>query len=235
MELRDKRILVTGGSDGIGKHICLKLAATGARLAILGRNAERLAAVAEACKKAGAPEALPLTCDLQDPAAIADVAAQMRDSFGGLDILINNAGIWHKAGPLDTIAPEMLQATVQTNLTGLMQMTQALLPDLRENDAAIILNVVSKSGVVAQAGQSVYTATKYGVRGFTEVLKADEAETGVRVGGLYQSGTNTEMFAKAGEEVPNHIFTEPDDLADVVVFVLSRPPKLWIHDIRIEL
>jgi len=235
MDLTNKRILVTGGSDGIGKHICLKLAATGARLAILGRNAERLEAVAQTCKEAGAPEALPLTCDLQDPAAIAKVAAQVLETFGGLDILINNAGIWHKAGPLDTIAPEMLQATVQTNLTGLMQMTQATLPALRENDEAIILNVVSKSGVVAQAGQSVYTATKYGVRGFTEVLKADEAETRVRVGGLYQSGTNTEMFAKAGEDVPNHIFTEPDDLADVVVFVLSRPPKLWIHDIRIEL
>ena len=57
----------------------------------------------------------------------------------------------------------------------------------------------------------------------------------MRVGGVYQSGTNTGMFSKAGEDVPNHIFTEPDDLADVVVFVLSRPPKLWIHDIRIEL
>lgn len=235
MDLTNKRILVTGGSDGIGKHICLKLAATGARLAILGRNAERLKAVAQACKEAGAPEALPLTCDLQDPAAISAVTAEVLNTFGGLDIVINNAGIWHKAGPLDTITPEILQATVQTNLTGLMQMTQALLPALRENDESIVLNVVSKSGVVAQAGQSVYTATKYGVRGFTEVLKADEAETGVRVGGLYQSGTNTEMFAKAGEDVPNHIFTEPNDLANVVVFVLSRPPKLWIHDIRIEL
>ena len=235
MDLTNKRILVTGGSDGIGKHICLKLAAQGARLAILGRNEDRLKAVAEACKDAGAPEALPLVCDIQDPAAIASVSAEVLKTFEGLDIVINNAGIWHKAGPLDTITPEMLQATVQTNLTGLMQMTQAVLPALRDNDEGIVLNIVSKSGVVAQAGQSVYTATKYGVRGFTEVLKADEAETGVRVGGLYQSGTNTEMFAKAGEDVPNHIFTEPDDLADVVVFVLSRPPKLWIHDIRIEL
>ncbi len=124
---------------------------------------------------------------------------------------------------------------MQTNLTGLMQLTQAALPALRANSESIILNVVSKSGVVAQAGQSDYTATKYGVRGFTEVRKVDEAETGVRVGGMYQSGTNTRMFAKASEEVPNHIFTEPANLADVVVFVLSRPPKLWIHDIRIEL
>ncbi|WP_323035288.1 SDR family oxidoreductase [Pararhodobacter sp.] len=234
MDLRNKRIIVTGGSDGIGRHICLKLAAAGTRLAILGRNVERLRTVEAECKAAGAADAIGIACDIQDPAAITAAVEAVTKAFGGLDILINNAGIWHKTGPLDTIAPDILQATVQTNLTGLMQITQAALPALRANDESIILNVVSKSGVVAQAGQSVYTATKYGVRGFTEVLKADEENTGVRVGGVYQSGTNTEMFAKAGETVPNHIFTEPDDLADVVVFVLSRP-KLWIHDIRIEL
>lgn len=124
---------------------------------------------------------------------------------------------------------------VQTNLTATLQLTSLLLPALRTRDEAAILNVVSKSGVTAQAGQSVYTATKYGVRGFTDVLKEDEAETGVRVAGLYRSGTNTGMFAKAGEEVPNHIFTEPDDLADVVVFMLSRPPKLWMHEVQVEL
>ena len=235
MDLRNKRVIVTGGSDGIGRHICLKLAATGARLAILGRNAERLKQVEAECTDAGAAEAIGVSCDLQDPDAINAAVSKVTDAFGGLDILINNAGIWHKTGPLDTIAPDMLQATVQTNLTGLMQITQAALPALRANEESIILNVVSKSGVVAQAGQSVYTASKFGVRGFTEVLKVDEQDTGVRVGGVYQSGTNTDMFAKAGEDVPNYIFTEPDDLADVVVFVLSRPPKLWIHDIRIEL
>ena len=109
------------------------------------------------------------------------------------------------------------------------------MPGLRARGEAAVLNVISKSGVVAQAGQSVYTATKYGMRGFTDVLKTDEAETGVRVSGLYQSGTNTGMFAKAGEEVPNHIFTEPDDLAAVVVFMLSRPAKLWLLEVRVEL
>ena len=235
MDLRNKRIIVTGGSDGIGRHICLKLAATGTRLAILGRNADRLSQVESECIAAGATEAIGVACDIQKHDAIIAAVEKVTETFGGLDVLINNAGIWHKTGPLDSIPREILQATVQTNLTGLMQITQAALPALRANDESVILNVVSKSGVVAQAGQSVYTATKYGVRGFTEVLKADEESTGVRVGGIYQSGTNTEMFAKAGEEVPNHIFTEPDDLADVVVFVLSRPPKLWIHDIRIEL
>lgn len=235
MKLKDKVVIVTGGSDGIGKHICLKLAAEGCRLAIVGRNEARLASVCDDARAQGAAEVRSYAMDLMDSQAIATTAAQITADFGGVDILINNAGIWHKAGPLDSIPALDLVATVQTNLTGLMQLTQAILPTLREREESAILNVVSKSGVVAQAGQSVYTATKYGVRGFSDVLKQDEAETGVRVGALYQSGTNTDMFAKAGEEVPNHIFTEPDDLADVVVFMLSRPAKLWMHEVRVEL
>lgn len=235
MNLKDKIVVVTGGSDGIGRHICLKLAAEGAQVALLGRNAQRLVKVEQEARDAGAPKAAGIACDIQDVGQINNAIARIIADFGGIDILINNAGIWHKAGPLDTIAPDMLQATVQTNLTGLMQTTQAALPALRAASEGAILNVISKSGVTAQEGQSVYTATKYGARGFTEVLKAEEGANGVRVAGLYQSGTNTEMFAKAGEDVPNHIFTEPDDLADVVVFLLSRPAKLWIHDIRIEL
>ena len=235
MDLKNKIVVVTGGSDGIGRHICLKLAAEGAQVALLGRNVERLAKVEQEALAAGASKAAGIVCDLQDVVQINAAIATIKTDFGGIDILINNAGIWHKAGPLDTISPEMLEATVQTNLTGLMQTTQAALPTLRDADEGAILNVISKSGVVAQGGQSVYTATKYGTRGFTEVLKNEEGPNGIRVAGLYQSGTNTDMFAKADEDVPNHIFTEPDDLADVVVFMLSRPAKLWIHDIRIEL
>ncbi|MEP2030569.1 MAG: SDR family oxidoreductase [Paracoccaceae bacterium] len=235
MNLQDKVVLVTGGSDGIGRHICLKLAAAGCQLAILGRNADRLASVEAEALAAGAPKARGTVCDMQDRAAIETTAAAVGREFGRIDILLNNAGIWHKTGPLETIDSTKVDATVQTNLTGLIHMTRACMPVLRAQKEAAILNIVSKSGVVAQAGQSVYTATKYGVRGFTEVLKEDEKDSGVRISGLYQSGTNTQMFAKAGEMVPNDIFTEPSDLADVVVFVLSRPPKLWIHDIRIEI
>ncbi|WP_420011619.1 SDR family NAD(P)-dependent oxidoreductase [Tateyamaria sp.] len=235
MELSGKTVVVTGGSDGIGKHICLKLAAEGCRLAIIGRYTARLAEVAGACASAGAPQVHTYACDIRDSGALQNTAQTILSDFDGIDILINNAGIWHKTGPLDTIDGETLLATVQTNLTALMQLTQHLITHLRTRGEAIILNVASKSGVVAQAGQSVYTATKYGVRGFTEVLKVDEADSGIRVAGLYQSGTNTEMFAKANEDVPNHIFTEPEDLADVVVFMLSRPPKIWLHDVRVEL
>ncbi len=235
MQLKGKTVIVTGGSDGIGRHICLKLAAEGCRIAILGRNVARLEAVVAETLALGAPEARAYTVDFMDARAVATTAEQIVAEFGGVDILINNAGIWHKAGPLDSIDADMLVATVQTNLTALMQLTRHVLPSLRDRDEAAVLNVASKSGVIAQAGQSVYSATKYGVRGFTDVLKIDEADSGVRVAGLYQSGTNTGMFAKASEDVPNQIFTEPEDLAEVVIFMLSRPPKLWMHEVRVEL
>ncbi|OUS04218.1 oxidoreductase [Rhodobacterales bacterium 52_120_T64] len=235
MQLKGKIAVVTGGSDGIGRHICLKLAAEGCKLAILGRNQGRLDAVVAESLAGGAVEARAYSVDLTDSNALDAAAQAILGDFGGVDILVNNAGVWHKTGPLDTIGADMLLTTVQTNLTSVMQFTRHLLPALRDGDESAVLNVVSKSGVVAQAGQSVYTATKYGVRGFTEVLKQDEAETDVRVAGLYQSGTNTGMFAKAGQDVPNKIFTEPDDLADVVVFMLSRPPKIWLHDVRVQL
>lgn len=152
MDLKNKIVVVTGGSDGIGRHICLKLAAQGAQVALLGRDVERLARVEQEARAAGAPKAAGIVCDLQDVAQINAAITKIQTDFGGIDILINNAGIWHKAGPLDTISPEMLEATVQTNLTGLMQMTQAALPAIRAADEGAILNVISKSGVVAQGG-----------------------------------------------------------------------------------
>ncbi len=235
MKLQGKTVVLTGGSDGIGYHIALKLAEQGAQLAILGRNKERLSKVESECATSGSPKVKAYSCDICDAVLLEQTAKLIVSEFANIDILINNAGIWHKTGPLDQIPDDLLVETVQTNLTSLIQLTKHLLPTLRAQDEAIVLNIASKSGVVAQAGQSVYTATKYGVRGFTEVLKEDEKETGIRIAGVYQSGTNTQMFAKAGENVPNHIFTEPEDLADVVVFMLSRPPKIWLHDVRVEL
>ena len=235
LDLAGKRVAVSGGSDGIGRHICLKLAEAGCELAILGRDIARLEAVKREVESVNGARAHIFAADLNDTSLVSGLSAQIVSQMGGLDILINNAGVWHKSGPLDTIDEAMLLQTVQVNLTAAMILTRNVLPTLRAQDEAAVLNVISKSGVIAQAGQSVYTASKYGMRGFTDVLKEDEAESGVRVAGLYQSGTNTGMFAKAAEDVPNHIFTEPDDLADLVVFMLSRPAKLWMHEVRVEL
>lgn len=114
-------------------------------------------------------------------------------------------------------------------------MSKYLLQYFKEEDKdAIILNVSSRSGITAQEGQTIYSASKWGVTGFTEVLKTECKDTKVRVATVHQGGTNTELFNKTNEHFDQNKFIKPEDLADVIVYMLSRPAQIWLHDVRVE-
>lgn len=234
MKLKNKIIVVTGASDGIGKQIALRLAKESSKLALIARDKTRLDEVGKEAKKLGAIDVKTYTCDIRQTDKLETTIKSIISDFGEVDILINNAGIWQKLMPVDEISKEVVDDVIGTNLSALIHITRLLLPTLRTRDEAAIINVTSKSGVLAQEGQSVYTASKYGVRGFTEVLKLDLKDTNVKVAGVYQSGTNTKMFEKTGENFPTEKFTNPSDLADVIGYMLTRPDKIWLHDVRVE-
>lgn len=234
MNLHNKVIIITGSSDGIGKAIALRLAESGTRLALIARNPEKLEAVKVECLEKWALQVEAYPCDLRDTVLLRSTISEIVLDFWVIDILINNAWIWQKLAQLDAIGEDTIDAVIGANLTGLIHTTHAVLPHLRKRDEAIILNIVSKSWVTAQEWQSVYTASKYGVRGFTEVLQKDLKGSPVRVAGIYQAGTATQMFEKTDEDFPIEKFTLPSDLADVVSSMLSCPPKIWLHDVRIE-
>jgi NADP-dependent 3-hydroxy acid dehydrogenase YdfG len=212
----------------------LRLAREGARLALVARNEAKLTEVRALAEKAGAVASRVYPCDMTQADALEGAVNAIIADFGGVDILINNAGVWQKKSPLDQIEKDVIDSVVATNLTALIHITRLLLPTLRSRKEAAILNVSSKSGMTAQEGQSVYSATKWGVRGFTEVLKVDLKDTPVRVAGLYQGGTNTDLFKKAGEEFSTESFTEPKDLADLVAYMLAVPEKMWIHEVSVD-
>ncbi|OGJ21946.1 MAG: oxidoreductase [Candidatus Pacebacteria bacterium RIFCSPHIGHO2_01_FULL_46_10] len=234
MTLKHKVAVVTGGSDGIGKQIVLKLAAQGVHVAILGRNTERLTAVEQEAVKAGSPKAKSYVCDIKSFSMMKESVGRILHEFGSVDILINNAGIWQKKMPLEELEEGVVDEVIQTNLTAQIHLTRLLLPTLQKQKEAAIINVISKSGVTSPIGQSIYSASKWGMTGFTEVLKADLHGSNVRVAGVYQSGTRTDIFMKTREKLSTENFTDPADLADVIVFMLSRPPKIWLHDVRVE-
>lgn len=234
MKLKNKIIVITGASDGIGKQIALRLAKEGTKLALIGRNEKRLAEVSKESKALGAVVAKSYVCDIRQTNKLERVVRKIISDFGSVDILINNAGVWQKLGPVETIKREVVEEVIATNLSALIHTTRLFLPVLKTRKEAAIINISSKSGVVAQEGQSVYSASKYGVRGFTEVLKADLKSGNVRVAGIYQSGTNTKMFEKVGNKPPVEKFTNPADLADVIAYMLSLPEKIWLHDVRVE-
>ncbi len=234
MELKNKVAVVTGASDGIGRQVALRLAKEGCQLALLGRGAQRLKAVKTEALSSGASKVAVYPGDLKAQTYLKETVKAVLTDFPAVDMLLNIAGIWQKKMPLEEIEESVVDEVLDTNLKALIHLTRLFLPQLKARPEAAIINISSKSGIVPAEGQSVYAASKYGVRGFTEVLRIDLKNSKVRVGGVYQAGTNTQMFAKTGETLPLEKFTEPEDLAEVIVFMLSRPKKLWLYDVRLE-
>lgn len=230
MNLQNKTIVITGASDGLGREIALKLAMEKTNLVLIARTAEKLDVVEKECVSLGAISVKSFPVDLKNTAELKKVTQQIKT----VDVLINNAGIWQKVGPLESIDENVIDDVIATNLTAMIHVTQFLLPALKKQPEAAIINISSRSGLIAPEGQTIYAASKWGVTGFTEVLKVDLKDSNIRVAGVYQGKTNTRIFEKAGDQVTTENYTDPKDLADVVVFMLSRPPKIWLHDVRVE-
>jgi len=176
-------------------------------------------------------------CDLRQYDQISSMASNLKKELGVIDVLINDAGIWQKTGQLDDIRTSTVSDVIQTNLVGLINITKELLPLLRKSKNSAIINIVSRSGYIAQEGQSIYTASKFGVKGFTEVLRQDLKTSSVRVAAIFQGGTNTNMFRKAKELIPENkyaSFIPPEGIADVVSYMLHLPANVWLPEVKIE-
>lgn len=226
-----KTYLITGASDGIGKSIALTLSVQQCNLILFGRDETKLQTVKSDCEANGATVstyAFDITDNKRRHAIIDDILQNQQ-----IDILVNNAGIWHKVSDITTLSEEKITEVINTNLTAQILLTRQLLDHMRDRAGTAILNIISKSGLVPQAGQTAYTASKYGMKGFTDVLREDAKNKPLRIGAIYQSGTATDMFAKAGDDFPLEKFTNPDDLAEVVAFMLSRPDKIWLNEVHV--
>lgn len=234
MILKDKTAIVTGASDGLGREVALQLGKQGVNLALIGRSKEKLETVKKQIKDVKV-EIYPL--DIKDLSQIKLFVNKVVNDFKSIDILLNIAGIWQKKMPVEKIDEQIINNVISTNLTGLIHITRLIIPILKNQSEAAIINVSSKSGVTAQLGQSVYSAAKWGVRGFTEVIREDLKGTNVRIAGVYQAGVKTNMFFKTGEKFPSGVhesFMEPKDLAGIIVFMLSQPPHIWMEEVRVN-
>jgi short-subunit dehydrogenase len=202
LPLRGKTLYVTGGSAGIGLALSKQAAAKGANLLLLARDAGRLATAAAEVRAAGKPgvrvEARAL--DVTDRARVAEVLAEAVASFGPPDVLVNNAG---RALPrrFDDVTPEQFDATLRLNLAAPRDTIAALLPHLRARRGAI-LNVSSMAGFVGVYGYTDYSASKFGLIGFSEALRQELKPDGVTVQVLCPPDTDTPGFANENREKP---------------------------------
>jgi 3-oxoacyl-[acyl-carrier protein] reductase len=224
------RILVTGGGRGLGRAIALALAAPGRRIAILGRNRDGLDQTAQALLASGAEPMLilgDLTSGDDRAAAVRGIDA----AWGGLDILVNNAG----AGaykPFLAHASAEIEAIIAVNLTGLIQLTHALLPSIERGEGGHIVNIASDVGRRPIANMAPYVAAKHGVVGFSHALRLELRPSGIKVGvilpGLIDTGFNDSVEgSKPG-------VLRPADVAAAVVAMLSQPAGAQIDELTVH-
>jgi short-subunit dehydrogenase len=188
-------ILITGASHGIGKATTLLFARHGYDTILAAREMEPLAAVAEKVQGLG-QKALAIPTDTRDAEQVKNLVQQALDSFGTIDVLLNNAGICN-IGPVEEMSLEDWHRVIDTNLWGYIHTIHALLPHFLQRGAGTIVNVGSIGGKVPVPYMAAYTASKYAVAGLTEALHAELKPKGIHVAGIHPNLTNSDFTTRA--------------------------------------
>lgn len=233
-ELEGRRALVTGGSRGIGRAICLELARAGAAVAVNYRAAEAAAAETVAAIRADGGEAVALPGDVAETEQAAALVKAAVAELGGLDILVNNAGVT-RDGLLMRMSEDDWDAVHRTNLRGAFAVTKAALRPLLRSDAGRVVMIASVVGVMGNAGQVNYAASKAGLIGFTRSLAREVASRGVTVNAVAPGFIETDITAPLTEEqraairaqVPLDRFAAPEEVAPLVRF-LAGPGAAYV-------
>lgn len=199
-----KRVFVTGGSSGIGKATAIILAKSGAHLLIAARGKDRLdEAVVEIKMHRVAPDQMigAIACDVSDPERMREVAEEATAALGGVDVLINNAGVAHPATVTDT-TDEIYERMMRINYFGMVYCTRAFLPHFVEQRSGHIANVSSLLGVMGIYGYTAYAASKHAMTGFSDCLRQEMLEYDVNVSVVFPGDTDTPQLAAENEIKP---------------------------------
>jgi NADP-dependent 3-hydroxy acid dehydrogenase YdfG len=237
MTLDTKVALVTGASSGIGRATALALSEAGARVAVGGRRAERLASLA-----AEAPgEVLVLAMDVTDPGSVRDAVTATVEHFGALDIVVNNAGVMLSGAILGADLTEWTRM-VETNLLGSMYTVHSALPHLLAAKGAVV-QISSTSGRISSAASGAYSATKFGIAAFSEALRQEVTEQGVRVVVIEPGFVSTELTSHltdpvmqaAAQHMAQSMRTlDPDDIAAAVLYAVTQPDHVAVNEILVR-
>jgi NAD(P)-dependent dehydrogenase (short-subunit alcohol dehydrogenase family) len=234
-QLTGKTVLVTGGGSGIGLAAARLLLEEGARVAITGRNEDKLRRAAEELKVGER-----LMYRAADVAELGQVEALVEDvmrRLGRIDILVNNAGLNIKERTFRELTPENWHLLLGANLHGAYYCMRAVLPQMRQRRDGLIININSISGKRSNPlGGLAYNAAKFGLRGLAMGLAAEEKDNGIRVCNIYPGEVNTPILearpTPVGEE-RRRIMLQAEDVAAAVLFIAALPPRASIPELVI--
>jgi len=227
MRLEGKVALVTGGNRGIGAAVCIRLASEGAKIAFTGRDPKAAEKVVAEIKNIGR-DVLFLEADVTDKKRIDEAVSDLVKQFGPIDIVVNNAGIT-RDGLFIRMKDADWNEVIDTNLTGIFNVTQAVSKLMLKQKKGSIINISSVIGLVGNAGQANYAASKAGIIGLTKALAKEFASRNIRVNAIAPGFIETEMTKKLSDDVRERAlsqislgyFGEPGDIAAATAFLAS--------------
>jgi len=217
-------VLVTGASSGIGRLLALRMAADGARLALVARREHELEALAEEIR-AGGGEAVPLVCDVADRQQALAAAEKAAEALGRIDVLVNNAGYGHHRRFLDWNLEDM-ERVMRVNFLGTLYFTKALLPAMVERGSGWLVFIASAAGRVAPADETIYAASKHAMVGLAGSLSLEVEDAGVHVLTVCPGAIRTPFFDDEAlarlPAVARRQMAEPEDLVEAILEALAR-------------
>lgn len=221
-----KVIVISGGSDGLGKETARLLSKEG-QVVILSHEKQKLieASLELSCDYE--------VCDVTNSLQISKAVANILSKYTTIDCLVNSAGIWIE-GELSDCDPTKIRKVIEVNTTGLILLTKEVLPTMKQNNKGLIINISSKAGLNATKERSVYTASKWAVTGFTRSLQAELAKYNIKVTGVYPGKMKTKLFEKAGNTKDFSNALDVVEAAKTIKFILSLDEKTMIPDVTIR-
>ncbi|MFP4579135.1 MAG: SDR family NAD(P)-dependent oxidoreductase [Candidatus Sumerlaeia bacterium] len=230
--LDGKVALVTGASRGIGKAVALALGKAGAKVVLAARNREKLESVAQEIQNAGT-EAFCLQVDLGKDEDLLKIVPRVIETFGCLDILINNAGIGIY-GPVEKAQPDEWDQMMRINARAPFFLCRDAICPMRKAGGGFIINIASVVGIKGYVNQSIYAASKHAMMGYSKTLAQEVQDYGIRVHTLCPGGVDTDMVEQARPDLDKDILMRPEEIAELILFLLQFKGKSVIDDLHIR-
>jgi NAD(P)-dependent dehydrogenase (short-subunit alcohol dehydrogenase family) len=221
MNLKNKTAIVTGGTKGIGRGIAEALVRDGVQVCISSRHQDEIDEAVKALSQSG--RAKGFVCDVRDYDQVKSLFDYAIKKLGGVDILINNAGIGTFATVEDT-SPEDFRAVLETNLFGVFYCCHAAIPEMKKRGGGYIINISSLAGVNAHPRMAAYNASKFGLNGFSEALMQEVRQDNIKVSYIMPGSVNTEFGGDSPSDEKSWQLT-PADIARVVIDLLHHDDR----------
>jgi 3-oxoacyl-[acyl-carrier protein] reductase len=230
--LEGRVAIFTGAGRGIGRCIALSLARNGARVTLAARTESQLRSVQAEIEALGGV-ALSIVTDITSEPEVIALIRQTVHQLGGLDIVVNNAGIG-AFGPLAEATTEQWDRVMAVNARGTFLVCREAIPHLRQHAPSYIVNMTSVVGVKGYINQALYGASKHAVMGMSKALAKEVQKDGIRVHAVCPGAVDTEMAGDARPDLDRSTLIVPDEIADVVLFLVTRHGNAVIDEVQVR-